>query len=278
MSFSEILNYELINTSNFTFSVYHLSLVLILFFGTLLLISLLRKIFKRLVKKGKMDEGSSHSIFLILKYFLWIISLALILEIVGVKVTILIASSAALLVGIGLGLQQIFNDVASGVMLLFEQSLKVNDIVELENGVVGKVKKIGLRASKIITRDNIIMIVPNSKFISDSVINWSHAEDKTRFHVNVGVAYSSDIMKVKNVLLDCADRHPHICSKTKPFVRFTEFGDSSLNFQLYFWSEESFWVENIKSDLRFAINGAFKENNISIPYPQRDIHIIDQDQ
>lgn len=273
MTLKEILNYALVKSEDFTLHVYHLLIALMIFISTILILALLRRVFKGFVKRGTMDVGSSHSIFLIIKYFLWIISLAFILETLGVNVTILVASSAALLVGIGLGLQQIFNDVASGIMLLFERSLKVNDIVELENGIIGKVIKIGLRASKIVTRDNIIMIVPNSKFINDSVINWSHAEDKTRFHVNVGVDYGSDVELVKTVLLDCAKNHPEICIKNKPFVRFIDFADSSLNFQLYFWSKEAFMVENIKSDLRFSINKAFRENNITIPFPQRDIHM-----
>jgi small-conductance mechanosensitive channel len=220
-----------------------------------------------------MDQGSSHSIYLIVKYVIWVSVIAFCLETIGVKLTLLVASSAALLVGFGLGIQQIFHDIASGVILLFERNLKVNDIIEIENDIIGKVEEIGLRTSKILTRDNIVMIIPNSKLISDNVINWSHNEPLTRFRVEIGVAYGSDVEKVEKVLMNCANSHPHISNKRKAFVQFRNFGESSLDFHLYFWTRENFRVEFIKSDLRFAIDKAFKQEGIEIPFPQRDIHI-----
>jgi small-conductance mechanosensitive channel len=185
----------------------------------------------------------------------------------------LIAGSAALLVGIGLGIQQIFNDIASGLFILFERNLKVNDVVQIEENIIGRVLSIGLRTSKLETRDNIIMIIPNSKFISDNVINWSHIEVKTRFKVEIGVAYGSDVELVKNVLLECAKQHKDITNKPQPFVRFNDFGDSSLDFQLFFWTRKAFRVENIKSDLRFQIDIEFRKNDIIIPFPQTDVHL-----
>jgi len=135
------------------------------------------------------------------------------------------------------------------------------------------VKNIGFRTTKIENRDNIIMIIPNSRFIGENVINWSHIEQKTRFSVDVGVAYGSDVELVKKVLLECAYKHQEVTDYPKPFVRFLDFGNSSLDFQLYFWTDNAFRVENIKSDLRFAINNIFKKNGITIPFPQRDVHI-----
>jgi small-conductance mechanosensitive channel len=148
----------------------------------------------------------------------------------------------------------------------------VGDVVELE-GDVGIVKEIGFRTTKIENRDNIILIIPNSKFIGENVINWSHIEQKTRFSVDVGVAYGSDVELVKKVLLECARDHQEVTEYPKPFVRFDDFGNSSLDFQLFFWTDNAFRVENIKSDLRFAIDKKFRENKITIPFPQRDVHI-----
>lgn len=220
-----------------------------------------------------MEVGQLHAIYQIIKYFLWVIAIVIILDTLEIKVTILLASSAALLVGLGLGLQQIFQDFVSGIALLFEGTIKVSDIVEIEGGVVGRVREIGIRTSKIETRDNIILIVPNSKFIADNVINWSHLEKKTRFSVKVGVSYGSNVEQVTEVLLNCAREHKEIAKNPSPFVRFADFGESSLNFELFFWSTETFGVENTKSDLRYQIFSEFARNKIQIPFPQRDIHI-----
>jgi len=120
---------------------------------------------------------------------------------------------------------------------------------------------------------NNIIIVPNHKFTNDEIVNWSHIETKTRFHVNVGVAYGSEVRLVEKVLLDCAKTNKDISNTPAPFVRFDDFGNSSLDFQLYFFTRKSFRVENIKSDMRFLIDEKFRENNIRIPFPQMDIHV-----
>ncbi len=273
MTFNEIIDYKLITSENINLSVYNLLLAIIVFIITLLIVRIVKRIFKRLVRKEKIDTGSSNSIFQILRYIIWVSSFGLILKVIGFDMTILIAGSAALLVGIGLGIQQIFNDFASGLILLIERNLKVDDIVELQDDIVGRVLSIGLRTTKIKTRDNIIMIVPNSKFTNDSVINWSHIEDKTRFMLDIGVAYGSDVPLVKKILFDCAINHNKIITDPEPFVRFLDFGDSSLDFQIIFWTDLSFDIENIKSDLRFIIDDEFRKNKIQIPFPQTDVHI-----
>lgn len=270
---TQFFNQPIISSKSINISIYHLLIIIALLFITILLLRIVKKIFARLVKEEKIDQGSGNSIYLIVKYITWVTFIAFCLDTIGIKLTLLIASSAALLVGIGLGIQQIFHDIASGIILLFERNLKVNDIIELQNDIIGKVEEIGLRTSKILTRDNIIMIIPNSKLISDNVINWSHNDKITRFNVQIGVAYGSDTELVEKVLLNVAKQHPDISQVREPFVRFINFGDSSLDFKLFFWTNKSFMVEYIKSDLRFAINKEFANNNISIPFPQRDIHI-----
>jgi small-conductance mechanosensitive channel len=269
----QILGYKLLETQNVQISISTLLIIFLIIAITLFVLRILKRVFKGFTTRGVLDIGTSNSMYLIIKYFIWVFVVAALLDTVGIKVSILIASAAALLVGVGLGLQQFFNDVASGIILLVERSLKVSDIVELENEMVGKVMSIGIRTSKIKTRDNIVMIVPNSKLVNDRVINWSHAETHTRFHVNVGVAYGSDVELVSKVLLACAEAHPKVLSEPKSFVRFVDFADSSLNFQLFFWTDESFIVENTKSDLRFRINAAFAANDIKIPFPQMDLHV-----
>lgn len=273
MKLKELFEYALVRTDSFNITIYNLVATILILLITRILIGIIHKVFKRKIYPNKNIElGKSHSIYQLIKYILWTIAIVLGLETIGIKITFLLAGSAALLVGLGLGLQQIFRDIVSGFFLLFEGNLKVNDIVELDNEI-GKVKEIGFRTTKIESRDNIILIIPNSKFIDGKVINWSHIQKRTRFHVDVGVAYGSNVELVKKVLIQCAADHPDVTKTPKPFVRFNDFGNSSLDFQIYFWTDRAFEVENTKSDLRFAIDKKFRENKIRIPFPQHDVYI-----
>ena len=273
MTLKQFLNYDLIDTKDYDISVYDVLIVLLVLVVTSLLIRGLARLFKRGERFKFMDPGRSHAVFQVLKYIIWVAAIIISLDIIHIKLTLLLAGSAALLVGLGLGLQGIFKDIMSGVAILFEGILKVGDVVEIQDDIVGKVVEIGLRTSKIETRDNIMMVIPNSKFVTDIVINWSHVEKKTRFHVDVGVAYGSDVEKVTRILLECADKQEKISASPKPFVRFNDFGESSLDFQLFFWTIETFRVEYLKSEIRYKIDAAFREEGVQIPFPQRDIHI-----
>ncbi|WP_163714024.1 mechanosensitive ion channel family protein [Mangrovibacterium lignilyticum] len=228
------------------------------------------------IDNHKMDRGRGKSLIQILKYLIWILGFSIIASSLGLNMTFVIASISALLIGVGFGLQHIFNDFFSGIIILFDGSIKVDDIVEVE-GTIGRVLTIGLRFSKVLTRDNVIFIVPNSRFTTEKVINWTHNKEATRFHVNVGVAYGSDVRLVEKILLETASKHDQIVKIPKPFVRFNDFGESSLDFQLYFWTVNDFLVENIKSDLRFEIDNGFRKNKVEIPFPQRDLHLRSKD-
>jgi small-conductance mechanosensitive channel len=159
--------------------------------------------------------------------------------------------------------------------MLFEKKVKVGDIMEVDN-IVGKVHEISLRTSTITTRDGYNIIVPNHKFITENVVNWSHQTFDRRFQVEVGVSYLSDVDLVTEVLLQCSKDQKELIKDDahKPYVRFQNFGDSSLLFCLMFWTSDIFHAERVKSDLRFKIFKAFRENKITIPFPQRDVHII----
>jgi len=224
-------------------------------------------------KKNKVNVGSQYAINQLMKYVLYIFAIFMAMESLGIQMTIFLGGAAALLVGVGLGLQQTFNDLISGIILLFERSVEVGNVVELTGGMIGTVRRIGLRTSTVEMRENITVVVPNSKLITESVINWSHNDDKARFLVQVGVAYGTDTKLVKELLLKVARDNVYVLSSPGPSVRFTNFGDSSLDFHLIFWSRNFLVIEDIKSDLRFEINEAFLEHKISIPFPQRDIWI-----
>jgi small-conductance mechanosensitive channel len=273
-SINSILDFKFFEYKDYQFDVAHFLLIIVVLLITRFLLFTVKTIIKRFVASEQLDVRNSQSFFLLFKYLIYVITVVIMLEIIGVKITILLAGSAALLVGIGLGLQQIFSDIISGIFLLVDGSVKIGDIMEVDT-LVGKVTQINLRTSEILTRDGISIIVPNHKFITENVINWSHNAALTRFDVNVGVAYGTNPEKVREVLLQCAQEIKEI-SKSKnnvPSVRLTNFGGSSLDFQLLFWSKNVFLIENTKSDLRFIIANKFMENDIQIPFPQRDIHI-----
>lgn len=271
MSLADLLNTEILNLNNHVFTVSNI----VAFSFVLIITNLIRILFKRLILKSKnnhIEEYKKYSLYRLLAYFIWTLGIVIGLEAAGISVTILLAGSAALLVGVGLGLQQTFNDLVSGLILLFEGSIKLNDVVVVD-GQYGQIIEIGLRTSKIETRDNIIMIIPNSKFITENVTNWSYNNKITRFHVNVSVAYGSDLELVKSLLIEVAKDNPDVLHDPKPMVEFNNFGDSGLIFNLFFWTENAFESRIIQSNLRFKIDKIFRENNITIPFPQRDLHI-----
>ncbi|MEE4287270.1 MAG: mechanosensitive ion channel domain-containing protein [Mariniphaga sp.] len=273
MKFDELINFEILKTDNIEITVSSVIIVILVFLATLIGLKIIRGFFRRYIKKQEAERRSYWSVYLIFRYVVWVVVIVLMLETSGVKVSVLLASITALLVGVGFGIQQLFSDIASGIVLIFERNLQINDIIELDDGTVGRVLHIGLRTSKLKTRDDVILVVPNSKFVNDTIINWSQMDYNTRFSVKVGVAYGSDTKLVSRLLLECTHNNKNISAHPKPFVRFNDFGDSSLDFQIYFWVRESFLVENTKSDIRYAIDDAFRKNGVQIPFPQRDVHI-----
>ena len=174
--------------------------------------------------------------------------------------------------GIGLGLQQTFNDVLSGIILLSEKSIKIDDILEIDGDIV-KMQSIGLRTSKGLNTDDISIIIPNSLITTNKVINWSHQTKKTRFRIDVGVAYGSDVDLVIKTLEDSAFEHPDTSDRELTEARLVNFGNSSLDFQVLFFSKNIFRINKVKSDIRRIINKKFIENNISIPFPQMDLNL-----
>lgn len=223
-------------------------------------------------RKKEIDLGSQYAINQLVKYVIYVIAFFVAAQALDLQMTVLLGGLAALLVGVGLGLQQTFNDLFSGIILLFERSVEVGQMIEID-GLAGSVKKIGLRTSVVETRENITVIVPNSKLVTEKVVNWSHYDDKVRFKINIGVAYGSDTKLVKETLLSVLHDNIYVLDFPKPFVRFTDFADSALAFELHFWSRNFLIIEDVKSDLRFAIDEAFREQDIQIPFPQRDIWV-----
>lgn len=285
-SINTIKNFELIpsswfgsgedgSTSNFKLTIGSLFYLIFIVIISRILITIIRIILQRIAKtKSWIDEGGRYTIVQLSKYFIYTIAFVIAIQGLGINITFLIAGSAALFVGIGFGLQSILGDVFSGVILLFDGSIKVGDVVEMPSEEICKVEHIFIRTSQLKTLDGKIIIVPNSNLTKDNVINWSISEKVTRFHVSVGVAYGSDTQKVKDILYQCALKHPHVEKRRNIAVILEDFGDYSLQFKVFFWAKKTWEILNIKSDIRFAIDQAFRQNNIKIPYPQRDLHIV----
>jgi small-conductance mechanosensitive channel len=218
------------------------------------------------------DRLKFISVFKFVKYLVYLIVVILTLSSAGIDITILLTASAAFFVGLGLALQNLFQDIIGGLFIIIDKTLLVGDIIEID-GRVGRVIEIKLRTTRVLTRDDKIMIIPNHKFMSDIVLNYTQNHITTQEFVKVGVAYGSDTLKVKTILLECAMNQAGITKKPRPFVLFQDFGDSALIFVLYFFVTDSFVDPKIKSQLRFKIDDKFRSNNISIPFPQMNVHM-----
>lgn len=271
-SISKVLEFELISIGEFKMRVYTLGIILLIFLITKTLLWLIKKALFRNHPKRELDAGNTYALFQIIKYVFWVIAVALFLETIGVKVTVFIAGSAALLVGVGLGLQQTFNDVISGIILLSERSIKIDDVLEIDGDIV-KIQNIGLRTSKGLNTDDISVIIPNSLITTNKVINWSHQSKRTRFRIDVGVSYGSDVDLVIKILEESALEHSEVSDRDLTEARLVNFGNSSLDFQVLFFSNNIFRISKVKSDIRRIINRKFAENNVTIPFPQMDLHL-----
>ena len=245
--------------------------VLILFL-TLILTRLGRYILaeKMFVESG-LEAGLQDSISTISIYLTWGLGVILALSVLGVSTTSLTVVFGALGVGLGFGLQTIFNNFVSGIILLFERPIQVGDAVQIQD-VWGTVKKINVRATVVQTFDNASLIIPNSEFISSQVTNWSFKEPSLRRKVSVGVAYGSDTELVRQTLLEIAKQTKNVLKKPKPDVMFDDHGDSALIFTLRYWTTVDYFYST-STDIRFALDRLFRERNIEIAFPQRDIHI-----
>ncbi len=246
-----------------------------LFFLLIFFTRKLKSVFvHQILTKYTTDIGVSQSIGTIVQYMVVVAGAFIIIQNVGINLGSLNVLAGALGVGIGFGLQNIANNFISGLIILFERPIKVGDRIDVGGDVAGDVVKISARATMINTNDNISVIVPNSEFINQRVINWSHNDRNIRFHVPVGVSYNEDPAKIKAILLDVAEKNPDVLKTPAPEVLFKEYGDSSLNFDLMIWT--STYISKPKmltSQLYFSIFEKFKEHNVEIPFPQRDLHI-----
>jgi small-conductance mechanosensitive channel len=238
-----------------------------------LLLTLLRKLLSRNMPRD--DKKKFKVVFGYARWLIYVLIMLITFHTLGINVTGVFAASAALLIGIGLALQTFFQDIISGVFILVDQSVHVGDIIEIE-GKIGKVDEIKLRTTRATTSDNKVLVIPNHLYLTNSLYNWTQNGVMTRESVTVGVAYGSDVQLVKKLLLQAASNQPEVLDAPEPAVLFMDFGDSALIFKVVFTLADSFNARFPQSSIRFEIDRLFRENGISIPFPQRDIHIIEK--
>lgn len=227
----------------------------------------------RVLGRTHLDIGAQQAIGTITRYLLLLIGFLVILQTVGINLTTLNVLAGAVGIGVGFGLQNIASNFISGLIILFERPVKVGDRVEIGE-VNGKVIAVGARSTRIRTNDNITIIVPNSKFIEENVVNWTFENNIVRFRVSVGVAYDADLHVVKKLLMEVAAENEDVLRDPGPAVRLVKFGDSSIDLQLWVWTKAKLQRRGaFISDLNFAIWSKFRENEIEIPFPQVDLHV-----
>ncbi len=270
----KFLSVPIFSVGTTTITLWTLSYLLVLCVILYYIIKKLNKIIVyKVLAKSKIDLGVRVAVGTIIRYVILTIGFIIIIQTVGINLNSLTVLLGALGVGIGFGLQNITNNFVSGLIILFERPIKVGDRIEIGK-VTGDVTKISMRASSILTNDNISIIVPNSEFISSTVINWSHTDKTVRFSFPVGVSYREDPENIRNILLAIAEENPDVLSEPKPAVLFKEYGDNALIFNLSIWTNTySDKPAVLKSQLYFEIFKKFKEVSVEIPYPQRDLYI-----
>ncbi len=281
VTFTDFLDFNIIETRKFTLSFYHILVIFAVFFGARMLLNIVKiYISKKFRNKPNFNAGTEFIYVQIAKYVIYVFAILISLKAVEIDLSLLITGSLGIFVGIGLGLQDVFKDMFSGFVLLFEGNVRVGDIVEISNGgksdaIVAKILKINVRTTQIETREGNVLILPNSKLTQEYVENWSHGSDLSRFMIKVSVAYGTDCELVSRLLKQAALAHPKVRKSEPVEARLSNFGNNGLELDLVFWADQSWDINLHKSEIRFEIDRLFRQYAIVIPFPQSTIHFAD---
>lgn len=270
-----VLNHEFISQGGLKVSIISL-ILLVLVISIAALVSRYARRFldKRILPRVHMEPGLRYTLLMLVHYVIIVfgvlygLKLGLSVDLTGVAVIL-----GFLSVGIGFGLQYVAADIISGFILLFERPVRVGDRLRLKDGIEGRVQNISIRSTIIVTNENMAVIVPNSKLVQNELINYSYPSQNVRLNVPVGVAYGSDLEKVSQALVEAARSVDEVLATPEPRVHFSGFGDSSLNLEIRVWINEPHKHPQIRSKVNFAIDRVFRERNIEIPFPQRDVRL-----
>jgi len=268
-----VLNFKLFTLVDTHISLFTIIIMVVVIYASTKLSKLVRNYFHHSVfQRFNIEEGLKFSLSRFIGYLIIAIGIIIALQGFGIRLSALTVFAGVLGVGIGFGMQNITANIVSGIVILFERPVKVGDIVKLNN-MIGEVTKINLRASIIRTIYNEHLIVPNTEFINHIVENMSYGDLKLRICIKVGVAYGTDVDLARDTLLEAARATETVMNDPPPVVLFRQFGDSSLDFELFVWIDNPQIKFNVESDLHFMIVKLFDQHGIEIPFPQRDVYI-----
>jgi len=272
-TFNEIFHYKLFSVNQTPITFFSLLIFVFVLATIFMLAQGLKQLLRnRLLQRIDLTAGTQYTLIRISQYFVWVIGAIVAFQFIGIDLSSLAVIFGFLSVGIGFGLQNLTSNFISGIILLFEQHINVGDRVTVAD-TEGNVVEINIRSTTIRTLNNVAIIVPNSDFISSTVVNWSHGDPKTRLEIDVGVAYHSDLDRVVYAMLEAAREHTEVLPEPGPKVWFMGFGDSAWNMRLLVWVDNPQGRRQVISDINGTIVRKFRENSVEIPFPQRDLHV-----
>ena len=262
VTFNDFLRFKLLSFDSFKIDFADILIVISVFFGTKIATNLTKLYFARRFKNNpNIDAGTEFVYNQLAKYFIYVSSILLCFKLLGIDV---------------------FKDMIAGIVLLFEGNLRVGDIVEINGktktaahsneSMVAKIVKINVRTTQIQTREGNVLIIPNTHLTQDRIENWSHGSELTRFTIKLAVAYGADLSLIERLLKQAALAHPKVKKNNPVMVRLADFGDAGLELELVFWADQSWDINNYKSEIRFEIDRLFRAYSIEIPFPQRVLH------
>ncbi|MBA3986430.1 MAG: mechanosensitive ion channel [Flavobacteriales bacterium] len=273
-TFNDFIQFELIRFGNeknaIVVSVGLILLLVLAIFVVKILLRIIRKIYTR--KLSPDEKLRFLGAYNFIGYLVYILVFVSVLSSAGIDITLILTATAVIFIGLGLAMREIFQDIIGGIYIILDKSVQAGDVIEV-NGKVCKVFDTKLRTTRAVTRDEKVIVIPNHKFVTDPVINYTQNYINTRQFVTIMVALDADVVKVEELLLVAAKSQKKILKTPQPFVFFEDFGEYALHFGIYFFIADSFREPRIKSELRFAIEKEFRRNNIKFPYPQRDVHL-----
>lgn len=278
LDFHAILDFEFFRFDKFHLAIYHIFVVAVIYVGSRIVLNVMRIFLeKRLKGKSVLDRGTEFVYLQLTKYLLVTIGVIVIMRSLGIDLDLFLTATAFLLVGLGLGLQDIFKDFFAGLLLLFEGTVLVGDVIEIDrfdgkDNFVATIEKINIRTSVVRTREGKQLIIPNSHLAFQKVHNWNSSLEYTRFNVSLVVKYGSDVNQVMSILKEATEAHSMVSKTHDAIPRLIGFGDRGLEFDVVFWAKQSLNIEIHKSEIRLMINEEFKKHNIEFAFPQLDVH------
>ena len=279
ISFNDFLDFKIISLKAFSLTFYDILVIIIVFIATKMFVNVTKLYLSQKLKSNKrIDDGTEYIYIQISKYIIYLFSFLFTCKILAIDLSLILTGSVGLLVGLGLGLQDVFKDLIAGVVLLLEGNIKIGDIVEIsgtsnQSSVVAKILKINARTTQIESREGNVLIIPNTRLTQQQVENWSHGSTLSRFTIEVVVEYGANLELISKLLIDSAMSHPKVKKDQPIFTRMANFSENGLAIELIFWADQSWDINNYKSDLRFEIYRLFSIHNITIPYPKRSVEV-----